>query len=67
MGVAFGPGFPLQVLALPAHKPSARCGLFTAIPRGPRATSLKYILRVTMVFLRDSLVVTQWHVFWLLR
>jgi len=32
MGVACGPGFPLQVLALPAYKSGARSGLFTAIP-----------------------------------
>ncbi|MET3607628.1 hypothetical protein ABIC74_001476 [Mucilaginibacter rubeus] len=32
MGVACGPGFPLQVLAFPARNPSTRSGLYTAIP-----------------------------------
>jgi hypothetical protein len=37
MGVACGPGFSLQVLALPAHNPNPRCGLFTAIPNAASA------------------------------
>ncbi|MET3501200.1 hypothetical protein ABIC45_002812 [Mucilaginibacter rubeus] len=32
MGVAYGPGYPLQVLALPVRNPYTRCGLYTAIP-----------------------------------
>jgi hypothetical protein len=32
MGVACGPGFPFQVLALPSLKGSAHCGLYTSIP-----------------------------------
>jgi hypothetical protein len=32
VGVACGPGYPLQVLALPAHKPGARSGLYAPIP-----------------------------------
>jgi len=35
MGVACGPGFPLQVLAFPARNPYTRCGLYTAIPNAP--------------------------------
>jgi len=46
MSVASGPGFPLQVLALPAHKPNARCGLFTAIPNAaPRTIAKIYCIR----------------------
>jgi hypothetical protein len=35
MGVACGPGFPLQVLAFAARDPYTRCGLYTAIPNAP--------------------------------
>jgi len=46
MGVACGPGFPLQVLAFPARKPGTRCGLFTAIPNAaPRTTAKVYFIR----------------------
>ncbi|SDG15270.1 hypothetical protein ACRQ5D_18200 [Mucilaginibacter sp. P25] len=31
MGVACGPGFPLQVLTFPTRTPFARSGLYTAI------------------------------------
>jgi len=32
MGVACGPGYPLQVLAFPARKSNPRCGLYATIP-----------------------------------
>jgi len=37
MGVACGPGFPLQVLAFPALTLYTRCGLYTAIPNAASA------------------------------
>jgi len=38
VGVASGPGYPLQVLALPTHKVSARCGLSATIPNAALRT-----------------------------
>jgi hypothetical protein len=60
MGVACGPGFPLQVLAFPARDSDARCGFFTTIPNAaPHALSLIYILHVIMIFFRVSLMDTR--------
>ena len=57
MGVACGPGFPLQVLAWPALKPDTRCGLFTAIPNAAPHTIVKICFIHHHVFFRISLMV----------
>jgi hypothetical protein len=57
MGVACGPGFPLQVLAFPSLNPKARCGLFTAIPNAARAPSLIDYLPFITILSGISLVV----------
>jgi hypothetical protein len=59
MGVACGPGFPLQVLAFAARDPYTRCGLYTAILNAaPAQHPLKYILYVIKIFSWDFLLVT---------
>jgi hypothetical protein len=41
MGVACGPGYPLQVLAFPARKPNPRSGLYASIPNAALAMPQK--------------------------
>ncbi len=42
MGVACGPGYPLQVLALPDNKSGARFGLYASIPNAATAQLANY-------------------------
>ncbi|MGF7077418.1 hypothetical protein ABIC84_005386 [Mucilaginibacter sp. 3215] len=58
MGVACGPGFPLQVLAFPAQAQST-LRAFTAIPNAaPAHRPLKYILNNITVFSGFPLMAT---------
>jgi hypothetical protein len=59
MGVACGPGFPLQVLALPPLKAIARSGLFTTIPNAALAPSITDSLHVITILSGVSLIVTR--------
>jgi hypothetical protein len=57
MGIACGPGFPLQVLAFPARKANPRCGL-TAIPNAAPHTIAKIHFICHHDFFQVSLMVT---------
>jgi hypothetical protein len=48
--LANGPGFPLQVLAFPAHTPYTRSGLYTTIPNAAPAHRRLYFTRHHVFF-----------------
>jgi hypothetical protein len=57
MGVACGPGYPLQVLALPAHSPTRAVG-FTLLSNAAPALLLTYVY-MSLRFSPGPLVATR--------